>query len=299
MSNTIISEINRPRKINDVLSHHSAKDFFKKSLDFKSMQHLIINGNSGIGKTSIIQAFCRDYYGENYNNCVLELNASDDRGINIIRSSIKKFCSIKSYQGQTKIVILDEFDNMTNDAQYALRRIIEKYVSNVRFILICNYLCKIIPAIYSRCSVIKLTSLDLGEIETSFKSQNIETKYIKELFDLCDCDLRKMYTFIDIFGKRYSIDDIYSYVFNITFDDYRWIWDYSQNDGRIFEEVFDFLKKKQLNITNLIDIYKFIYKKLKKNKHLYLLSNTQYKFIKCHEVIYNIFLMEICYINML
>lgn len=299
MSNTIISEINRPRKINDVLSHRCAKDFFKKSLDFKSIQHLIVNGNSGIGKTSIIQAFCRDYYGENYNNCVLELNASDDRGINIIRSSIKKFCCIKSFQGQTKIVILDEFDNMTNDAQYALRRIIEKYVSNVRFILICNYLCKIIPAIYSRCSVIKLTSLDLDEIETSFSSQNIDTEHIKELFDLCDCDLRKMYTFIDIFGKRYYREDIYSYVFNINFEDYTWLLNYSKRDERIFNDVFNFLKKKQINITNLIDIYKSIYKKLKKNKHLYLLSKTQYKFIKCHEVIYNIFLIEICYINML
>ena len=243
MSNTIISEINRPKKITDVLSHQSAKEFFQKSLDFKSMQHLIINGNSGIGKTSIIQAFCRDYYGENYNNCVLELNASDDRGINIIRSSIKKFCCIKSYQGQTKIVILDEFDNMTNDAQYALRRIIEKYVSNVRFILICNYLCKIIPAIYSRCSILKLTSLDIGEIRDSFESQNIETRFIQELFDLCDRDLRKMYTFIDIFGKQYTRHDIYSYVFNTTLEDYRWMLDFSTRDDRVFDDIFNFLHR--------------------------------------------------------
>lgn len=96
---------------------------------------------------------------------VLELNASDDRGINIVRGQILDFASTRTiFKGGYKLIILDEADAMTNDAQNALRRIIEKYTENVRFCIICNYLSKIIPAIQSRCTRFRFAPLAIEQI---------------------------------------------------------------------------------------------------------------------------------------
>jgi replication factor C subunit 3/5 len=92
-------------------------------------------------------------YGANYSSMVLELNASDDRGIDVVRDQIKEFAGTKKIFGTgIKLIILDEADAMTSDAQAALRRVIEKATSNARFCLICNYVNKIIPALQSRCT---------------------------------------------------------------------------------------------------------------------------------------------------
>ena len=105
--------------------------------------------NCLIGKTSTIVACAKKMYGNNYNSMTLELNASDDRGIDVVRDHIKEFAATKKLQfngtASVKLVILDEADAMTQDAQAALRRVIEKYTSNTRFCLICNYVNKIIP----------------------------------------------------------------------------------------------------------------------------------------------------------
>ena len=93
-------------------------------------------------------------YGEKqYKSMVLELNASDDRGIDVVREQIKVFASTRNiFNAGVKLIILDEADAMTSDAQAALRRVIEKYTSNTRFCMICNYVNKIIPALQSRCT---------------------------------------------------------------------------------------------------------------------------------------------------
>ena len=106
-----------------------------------------------IGKTSTIKACAKKLYGEQYSSMTLELNASDDRGIDVVRNQIKEFAGTKKlFSSGVKLIILDEADAMTGDAQAALRRVIEKYTSNTRFCLICNYVNKIIPALQSRCT---------------------------------------------------------------------------------------------------------------------------------------------------
>ena len=98
-------------------------------------------------------AIAKQLYGKNYRNMTLELNASDDRGIDVVREKIKSFCSTQQLMSKgIKLVILDECDSMTNAAQFALRRIVEKYTKTTRFCLICNYVSKIIPALQSRCT---------------------------------------------------------------------------------------------------------------------------------------------------
>jgi len=104
-------------------------------------------------------------YGEHYSSMTLELNASDDRGIDVVRDQIKEFAGTKKlFSSGIKLIILDEADAMTSDAQAALRRVIEKYTSNTRFCMICNYVNKIIPALQSRCTKFRFAPLNEAQI---------------------------------------------------------------------------------------------------------------------------------------
>lgn len=117
------------------------------------MPHLLLYGPPGTGKTSTILSIARKLNGKNYKTKTLELNASDDRVISVVREKIKDFCSTRNiFDNGLKLVILDEADAMKSDAQAALRRIIEKYAKTTRFCLLCNHINKIIPAIQSRCT---------------------------------------------------------------------------------------------------------------------------------------------------
>jgi replication factor C subunit 3/5 len=151
----------RPKKIEDIISHAQNIDTIKKLLENESLPHLLFHGSPGTGKTSMIMAIANKIYGKNIRLMVLKLDASDDRGINSVRDDIKGFAEkTNMFQKGTKLVILDEVDAMTFDAQFALRRIIEIYSASVRFCLICNYENKIIPAIRSRCANFRFCNID-------------------------------------------------------------------------------------------------------------------------------------------
>jgi replication factor C subunit 3/5 len=105
-------------------------------------------------------ALARQLYGSSFKNMTLELNASDERGIDVVRSQISDFASTKRiFSTGFKLIVLDECDAMTKDAQFALRRVIEKYTRNTRFCLICNYVSKVIPALQSRCTRFRFAPL--------------------------------------------------------------------------------------------------------------------------------------------
>lgn len=143
----------RPATLDDLTSHVEIKKTLQKFMKDESFPHLLFHGPPGTGKTSTILACAHQLYEpKQFGQMVLELNASDDRGIDIVRGKILNFASSRGMYNKFKLVILDEADQMTNDAQSALRRIVEKYADNARFCLITNYLNKIIPAIQSRCT---------------------------------------------------------------------------------------------------------------------------------------------------
>ena len=167
----------RPSTLADVSGHQDILATINKFVDLNRLPHLLLYGPPGTGKTSTILALARRIYGtENMRQMVLELNASDDRGIDVVREQIKTFASTKqifSLSGPRggasgiagyKLIILDEADAMTNTAQMALRRIMEKYTANTRFCIIANYSHKLSPALLSRCTRFRFSPLKEKDI---------------------------------------------------------------------------------------------------------------------------------------
>mmetsp|Transcript_41989 Transcript_41989/g.99538 ORF Transcript_41989/g.99538 Transcript_41989/m.99538 type:complete len:336 (-) Transcript_41989:13-1020(-) len=151
----------RPKTLDDVAAHKDIIDTVKKLAKENRLPHLLFHGPPGTGKTSTILAVARQMFGSSMSNMILELNASDDRGIDVVRQEIQDFASTRMiFNKGFKLVILDECDAMTKDAQFALRRVIEKYSRNTRFCLICNYVSKVIPALQSRCTKFRYPPLD-------------------------------------------------------------------------------------------------------------------------------------------
>ena len=191
-------EKHRPTSLDMIKGQDINIECLEKLIENKSLPHLLFYGNSGTGKTSTIMAIINKLFGKNKAFSLMKLDASDDRGINSVREEIKGFAEKKNFFNKSiKIIILDEADNMTFDAQFALRRIIEKYSEDTRFCLICNFENKIIPAIKSRCANFKFNPIsedvisnNLEEICTKEKIK-YKIKSLKIISKLSNGDMRK------------------------------------------------------------------------------------------------------------
>jgi len=161
------------------------------------MPHLLFSGSAGVGKTTTALCLSRQILGEYAKECTLELNASDERGIGMVREKVKKFSRFAGMADVPfKIIILDEADEMTSDAQTALRRIIEDTAKICRFILIANNVSKIIQPIQSRCASFKFTSVSeedvIGRLEEIAKKEKVKAdkKGLKAIYEYSEGDLR-------------------------------------------------------------------------------------------------------------
>ncbi len=156
----------RPDQLSDIIGNNDSIQILKRISKNGNVPNIIISGPPGIGKTTSIHCLAKELLGDKYSESVLELNASDARGIDIVRNKIKLFAQKKTNlpSGRHKIIILDEADSMTPSAQQALRRIMEIYSNTTRFALACNTSTKIIEPIQSRCSIIRFMKLDENEI---------------------------------------------------------------------------------------------------------------------------------------
>jgi len=145
----------RPQKLDEVVGQDRITDRLQSYVERNDLPHLLFAGEAGIGKTTSAVAIARELYGEDWQSHFLELNASDERGIDVVRERIKNFAD-KDWTGSNyRIIFLDEADSLTSDAQSALRRTMEQFSHNVRFILSCNYSSRIIDPIQSRCAVFR------------------------------------------------------------------------------------------------------------------------------------------------
>jgi replication factor C small subunit len=165
LSELLWAEKYRPKSLDEVVNQREIVERLKRFVAEKNIPHMLFAGSPGTGKTTIAHALAHDLYGENYRQYMLELNASDERKIEVIRTKVKEFARSKVVGDVPfKIVLLDEADNMTSDAQQALRRLMELYSANTRFILTANYPSKIIEPIQSRCAVFRFVPLKREDV---------------------------------------------------------------------------------------------------------------------------------------
>lgn len=170
----------RPQYLHDIVGNREAVERLTTIAQVGNLPNIILAGPPGIGKTTSILCLAHEMVGESYKSAVLELNASDARGIDVVRNKIKMFAQKKVNlpPGRHKIIILDEADSMTAAAQQALRRTMEIYSSSTRFALACNNSTKIIEPIQSRCAVLRFTRLSDAEILARLQ-QIIEMENVK------------------------------------------------------------------------------------------------------------------------
>lgn len=199
VSNLMWVEKYRPLKISDLVNQKEVVGSLTSLLkNVTEIPHLLFSGSAGVGKTTLAMCVSREILGDDWRNYTLELNASDERGINMVRERVKKFSRFAGLDADIpfKIIILDEADEMTSDAQTALRRIIEDTAKHCRFILIANNISKIIEPIQSRCAVFKFTRISEKEIVAHLKEIAKKEKIkadddgLKAIFDYSEGDLR-------------------------------------------------------------------------------------------------------------
>ena len=205
----------RPKKISDLVNQKEIMGSLNALLKNQSeMPHLLFSGSAGVGKTSAAICLSREILGEHWRDYSLELNASDERGIGMVREKVKKFSRFAGLNTEIpfKIIILDEADEMTSDAQTALRRIIEDTAKYCRFILIANNLSKIIEPIQSRCVVFKFTRISNKEISSQLKfiaqkeKIKADEKGLETICDYVNGDIRHAINILQAAASRGSID---------------------------------------------------------------------------------------------
>lgn len=199
MTDAIWTEKYRPQTFSDIYGQDEIVKTVQSFVEAENLPHLLFVGPAGVGKTSLAVVISRTLFGEHWRDNTLELNASDERGIDVVRHTIKDFARTKSIGDVPfKIIYLDEADSLTKDAQHALRRTMEQYTGSCRFILSCNYASKIIDPIQSRCAVFKFKPLPkeniMAIVDTIAENEGltIDAEAQEALFDISNGDVRRL-----------------------------------------------------------------------------------------------------------
>lgn len=280
----------RPTIIDNIIGNKNIKEALNSYLKQKTLPHLLLHGPSGTGKTSIINSYARQAYKDYYNMMVLQINASEERGIEIIRNKVKNFVITKCiYKVQPfKLVILDEADSMTFSAQSMLRRIIEDYTENARFCLICNKVKNIDLAIQSRCTQFKFSNLPKDEMKNAIITicKDNKIKYTDDgldfLIKISRGDMRKAINNLQSITMSYKLID-YNNV--CTFFGYP-----SKKDISL---IYDTIMKNNLQksyeiIKNIIYSNQYSYLEIINETHHFLLQkflNNQIEYNKFSSII--------------
>jgi replication factor C subunit 3/5 len=281
----------RPQLLNQLVAHEHISKVLRQLMNKNNFPHLLLQGPPGTGKTTTILACARQMYGDSVQSMVLELNGSDDRGINIVRNLIDHFASnnnmdtdiFNTHNKKQKLVILDEADSMTMDAQFALRNVIESNTNTTRFCLICNYSEKITKALKSRCSQFRFQPVPFedhikhaAEI-IKYENINIDPVAVEHIVNMSMGDMRRSINILQsltmVYREKFiTLDmlyenicqplpqDLYNIVNNIFTLKLRESFNYARN----------LENEKALNVNDIIDA---IIKNIIKSKR-YSVSKT-------------------------
>lgn len=220
MISSIWTEKYRPSTFDDMKGQKEIVEKIRAFVETKNMPHLLFSGPAGVGKTTLSLVIAKQLFGEDWRQNTLELNASDERGIDVVRVKVKDFARTKAIGSVPfKICILDESDALTREAQQALRRTMENYTNTCRFILLANYSSKILDPIQSRCAIFRFKPLVEAEIYQVIEKVageeglTLSTETKKALFDVCDGDCRRLENIMQscaVLNKQISPELVYS-----------------------------------------------------------------------------------------
>jgi replication factor C subunit 2/4 len=340
MTNNVINNLwvekYRPRKVSEIVQQNEIKLLLEQAIKKKNLTHMLFYGPPGTGKTSTALALAKQLYylprkkGEDkwvhyerndklFKERVIELNASDESGIKVVRDKIKNFANsaINTIEDNNniptfKIIILDEADAMTNDSQFALRRIIELYTHSTRFILICNYVTKIIEPLTSRCAKFRfqtISTVSINEIINNISTKEniiINNNVIETLFKITKGDLRKVINLLQrasYINNNIDTDlliDISGQISNKQIDD---IWniiiDKQTDHNKLFKLVCEIVNEGYSSITLLNNIFEKIINDpnitdVNKRKIILIVSKIDYELLdNANETIQLLYLFNI------
>lgn len=261
----------RPDSLSEIVGQDEITERLQAFVDEDSIPHMLFAGPAGTGKTTSAVALAKDLYGDEWNQNFMETNASDERGIDVVREKIKDFARTKPIDAEYKIIFLDEADALTSDAQQALRRTMEQFSDNARFILSCNYSSKIIDPIQSRCAVFRYNRLEeeqvrsyimrLGEAE-EFR---ISEEAIDAIMRVSSGDLRRVTNILQtaaIQKDEIDEDDVYGVAASLRPDEIRNILDLALKEEfmEARDELSDLMIERGLDGQDVIDsIHREIY----------------------------------------
>ena len=198
MEPALWTEKYRPKTLGEIIDQEEIVSRLQEFVKRAAMPHCLFAGPPGTGKTTAALCLAHDLFGVRFQDVFMELNASDERGIDVVRTTVKEFARMASLSSVPfKILVLDEADNMTSDAQSALRRTMEKYTDTCRFVLCCNYSGRIIEPIQSRCALFRFTPLPDEKIVENLHriAKNEGLKFtetgLKSIVEVAEGDLRK------------------------------------------------------------------------------------------------------------
>lgn len=266
--NTIFTEKYRPSSLEQVKSQDHILAILNQIIDSGNVgNNILFYGLPGTGKTSCILTFAKTYYGKNYKNMILELNASDERGINMVRNTISDFVDTKLFfHDKKKMIILDEADSMTIDAQNLLIKLMEDNKNNVIFCFICNYINKISISITSRCLCFRFNKIKLNDMTNILthiaNKENItidDKTILNDIYKFGNGDMRKC---INIFQNlledgKIVYDNIYK-IFNYPTDlniitIVNTLLNTKINIKDSFKIINDLIESNQLLLTNIVN----------------------------------------------